>query len=224
MHKQLLIRVIANCRRRIQEGDCPTVEPIGVETLENAVVELADRVMALEPKPEAPTAFDPTQPPAQALSDEQIDGLEAEFRRLSGERHINQFAAAEMIRLCAQAKRANALDERIGQLEEDVRRRSKSYNELHEEKDALAAEVERLCGEVASRNQRALDGDEATAAFNAEYDRAERERIAKESAERQRDVAVGAFNKYGQHKASCAALHGELCICLYLEAIKEVTK
>lgn len=48
MHKQLLLKVVGNCRRRSAEGDCPTVEPFSVETLENAVIDLADRVMALE--------------------------------------------------------------------------------------------------------------------------------------------------------------------------------
>ena len=49
---------------------------------------------------------------------------------------------------------------------------------------SLQAECERLRGEVVNRNQRALDGDKATAAFNAEYERAEQHRIRAESAER----------------------------------------
>lgn len=50
--------------------------------------------------------------------------------------------------------------------------------------NALEAECERLRGEVVNRNQRALDGDKATAAFNAEYERAEQHRIRAEFAER----------------------------------------
>ena len=64
MHKQLLLKVIGNCRQRIEEGGCPTVPPFLVETLESAVVQLAARVMDLEPKPEAPSMY--PSPPAAA--------------------------------------------------------------------------------------------------------------------------------------------------------------
>jgi hypothetical protein len=94
--------------------------------------------------------------------------------------------------------------------------------------ESLQAEVEMLRGEVVNRNQRALDGDKATAAFNAEYERAEQHRIRAESAERKlaeytdergivrcRNIAtcldtenklaeaVAALRKYGRHEEDC---------------------
>ncbi len=42
MHPLLLDDVIALCRRRLAQGDSPTEQPASVETLENAVIQLAD--------------------------------------------------------------------------------------------------------------------------------------------------------------------------------------
>jgi len=113
----------------------------------------------------------------------------------------------------------------------------------------LQAEVERLRGEVVNRNQRALDGDKATAAFNAEYERAEQHRIRAESAERKlaeytdergivrcRNIAtcldtenklaeaVAALRKYGRHEEDCMfemALNKHYkCTCGFDEATK----
>jgi hypothetical protein len=111
----------------------------------------------------------------------------------------------------------------------------------------LQAEVERLRGEVVNRNQRALDGDKATAAFNAEYERAEQHRIRAESAERKlaeytdergivrcRNIAtcldtenklaeaVAALRKYGKHSQLCSVVGGYVgsCTCGFDEVTK----
>jgi hypothetical protein len=41
MHPAMLKEVIAVCRQRSDEGDCPTVDPFTVEQLEGAVIALA---------------------------------------------------------------------------------------------------------------------------------------------------------------------------------------
>lgn len=55
MHPLLLDDVIALCRRRLAQGDSPTEQPASVETLENAVIQLADTLASelreLERKP-----------------------------------------------------------------------------------------------------------------------------------------------------------------------------
>lgn len=43
MHMLALKAVIETCQQREREGDCPTVEALDVETLENAIIELAKR-------------------------------------------------------------------------------------------------------------------------------------------------------------------------------------
>lgn len=47
MNKLILEAVVARCRQRIADGDCPTVPATGLETLENAVADLADDVQQL---------------------------------------------------------------------------------------------------------------------------------------------------------------------------------
>lgn len=47
MHKDILDAVIKNCRQRIVDGDCPTVPHTPIETLENAVDDLAAEVERL---------------------------------------------------------------------------------------------------------------------------------------------------------------------------------
>ena len=41
MHKKMLDEIIARCRQRLEEGDCPTVNSFNVELLEGAIIELA---------------------------------------------------------------------------------------------------------------------------------------------------------------------------------------
>lgn len=48
MHVLMLKEVIACCRRRQTEGDCPTGPAFSVEQLEDAVVQLADRLHEAE--------------------------------------------------------------------------------------------------------------------------------------------------------------------------------
>ena len=57
MHKALLREVVRVCQQRQAEGDCPTVDPFSVETLEDAVLqlekwnkELGEMLMATNPK------------------------------------------------------------------------------------------------------------------------------------------------------------------------------
>jgi uncharacterized protein (UPF0548 family) len=50
MHDAMLKEVVKVCRQRQRDGDCPSVKAFGVETLEDAVVQLADRLkIALDP-------------------------------------------------------------------------------------------------------------------------------------------------------------------------------
>lgn len=49
MHKKILEEVIRNCRLRIKEGDFPVTAPIHRETLEEAVVQLSDEILASNP-------------------------------------------------------------------------------------------------------------------------------------------------------------------------------
>jgi hypothetical protein len=44
MHIALTNEIIKVCRQREKDGDCPTVEAPGRETLEFAVIDLADRL------------------------------------------------------------------------------------------------------------------------------------------------------------------------------------
>lgn len=54
MHEAALQEVIRICRQREREGDCPTVKAFPVETLENAVIQLADRLkIVLDPDTES---------------------------------------------------------------------------------------------------------------------------------------------------------------------------
>ena len=46
MHKKMLDEIIARCRQRLEEGDCPTVNSFNVELLEGAIIELARRPQA----------------------------------------------------------------------------------------------------------------------------------------------------------------------------------
>ena len=48
MHTALLNLVISRCRRRIDAGDCPTEKGLPVETLEDAVVQLADQMATIQ--------------------------------------------------------------------------------------------------------------------------------------------------------------------------------
>ena len=41
MHSKMLDEVVALCRRRQAQGDCPTDAPMSVEVLEDAIVQLA---------------------------------------------------------------------------------------------------------------------------------------------------------------------------------------
>lgn len=50
MHKALLRQVILVCQQREREGDRPTVPALSVETLEDAVVELAKYLPSIELK------------------------------------------------------------------------------------------------------------------------------------------------------------------------------
>lgn len=112
--------------------------------------------------------------------------------------------------------------------------------------ESLQAEVEMLRGEVVNRNQRALDGDKATAAFNAEYERAEQHRIRAESAERKlaeytdergivrcRNIAtcLDTENKLAEAVAALKRIASNTCCdtcreaaLVAQEAINEVTK
>jgi len=50
MHESMLQLVIARCKQRIKQGDCPTVNAFTTEQLEEAVVELSRRLrLALDP-------------------------------------------------------------------------------------------------------------------------------------------------------------------------------
>lgn len=54
MHEAALQEVIRVCRQRDREGDCPTVKAFDVETLEGAVIQLADRLkIILDPDTES---------------------------------------------------------------------------------------------------------------------------------------------------------------------------
>lgn len=46
MHRDLLSALIANVRQRVAEGDCPVTQSYPVETLENAILDLADEAPA----------------------------------------------------------------------------------------------------------------------------------------------------------------------------------
>lgn len=46
MHKLILDQVVASVRRRVEQGDCPTEPAQSVETLELAVIQLAEAAKA----------------------------------------------------------------------------------------------------------------------------------------------------------------------------------
>lgn len=64
--------------------------------------------------------------------------------------------------------------------------------ELVAERDALKAENLRLAGEIASRNQRALDGDQCKASWDELYDRAEAFRVERDALLEWKAAANGA--------------------------------
>lgn len=47
MHEALVKVIVATCRRRLADGDCPKDRPSAPETLENVVIELADMIRAI---------------------------------------------------------------------------------------------------------------------------------------------------------------------------------
>jgi hypothetical protein len=49
MHELVLGLIIKCCRQRQAEGDCPTVTAFPVEQLEDAVVQLADKLEKIQP-------------------------------------------------------------------------------------------------------------------------------------------------------------------------------
>ena len=80
-----------------------------------------------------------------------------------------------------------------------------------ERANALAAEVERL--RMWKLRAEAAEAQEA------------HETACKEEAERQRDAAVAALKKYGDHGIFCGLVNNEaVCTCGYDEAIKECGK
>jgi hypothetical protein len=75
-----------------------------------------------------------------------------------------------------------------------------------DEIDALRAEVERLQGEVANRNQRALDGDKAQKAFDTLFQEHERLRAAVQEAVTHSYNPFEPDNQGAHHKRMLAAL------------------
>jgi hypothetical protein len=81
MHPALADKIVEQVRKRVNEGDCPTTEAFGVETLEEAVLELADRpAKTLRTLAEAMKVFAPDL--ADQLTKRWADAMKAQDERL----------------------------------------------------------------------------------------------------------------------------------------------
>jgi hypothetical protein len=55
MHPLLVMEIVLRCKKRIEEGDCPTAPPFPVEMLEEALVWCAEHAGMLDDEPESET-------------------------------------------------------------------------------------------------------------------------------------------------------------------------